>query len=111
MARFNSTVQRASITATASGDTAVVAAVTSKRICVIRLMLTSDADVSVRFRSGTTPVTGPIPVGARSGWRDGMARSADDPDDSLFETAVGEALNVNLSGAANVGGYLAYYTR
>jgi hypothetical protein len=109
MAKFNSPVTKVPLSETASGE--VVAAVPGKRICVLRVMVLSDAAITVTFASGTDDLTGAIPLDARNGWRDGMPRNADDPDDCLFETAPGAALNVELSGAGNLGGYLAYFTR
>lgn len=111
MARFNSTVQRAAVAATNSGNTAVVAAVSGKRICVTKVMVVTKTALDLKFQSATTDITGTMGFAAGGGWRDGMIRNADDPDDCLFETAVGAALNINLSGAGTVGGYVSYFTR
>jgi hypothetical protein len=108
MARFNSTVQRAVISA-ASGTTAVVAAQgAGKRIKVLRVMVMSKAAADVKFQSASTDITGTMGLAAGGGWRDGISRNADDPDDCLFQTAANEALNINQSAASTVGGYIAY---
>lgn len=111
MARFNSAVTKAPVAATSSGNTSVVAAVTGKRICVTRVMVVTKTALDLKFQSATTDITGAMGYAAGGGWRDGIARNADDADDCLFETAVGEALNINLSGAGTVGGYISYFTR
>jgi hypothetical protein len=112
MARFNSTVQRAAIAATSSGANQVVAAQgAGKKIGVIRVMLISKTALDVKFQSATNDITGTLGLAAGGGWRDALARNADDSGDSLFETNANEALNINLSGAGTVGGYIAYVVR
>lgn len=95
----------ATIAATASGDTAVVAAVTGKRIRVVSYVFVTDAAISVKFRSATTDITGPMPIAANSG-----VSCPGQPSSHLFQTVAGAALNINLSGTANVGGHVAYLT-
>lgn len=112
MARFNSTVQRAPIVATAAGDTAVVAAQgAGKKIGVIRVMVITKTALDIKFRSGTTDLTGTMGLAAGNGFRDALTRNADDSGDSLFETNANEALNINLSAIGTVGGYIAYVVR
>jgi hypothetical protein len=95
------TVQYASISATTSGDTQIVPAVSGKRIRVIAYAVISNLTVSIKFRSGTTDITGSMRV-VEGG---GIAHAY---DGGLFETAVGQALNINLSANATVGGYVVY---
>lgn len=93
----------AKITASASGNTSVVALVASKKIRVLQMVFTGNGAVNVKFQSNTTDITGLTYIGAAGG---GIA-----PPFSplgLFETAAGEALNINLSGAVAVGGTLVY---
>ena len=92
------TVKYASISTSASGDTTVVAAVTGKRIKVIDYVLTRASTVNMKWRSGTTDITGllyssPIPGFNPVGH---------------FRTAVGELLAINLSAAVGVGGHITY---
>lgn len=92
----------AKIAAASSGANEVVAAVTGKKIRVLGYLLSSAGTVNAKWQSASTDLTGlhytvanvqvPVafsPVGH-------------------FETASGEALNLNLSGAVAVGGYLVY---
>jgi len=96
-----STVQYATINATTSGNTQVVGAVSGKRIRVIAYAVIANATVSIKFQSGTTDITGSMRV-VEGG---GIAHAY---DGGLFQTAVGQALNINLSTNATVGGYVVY---
>lgn len=94
------------ITANTSGDTAVVAAVTGKKIRVKGLLLTNGAASvqNVKFRTGTTDLTGLIystAIGI-------MASLPLSGNDFYFETAAGAALNINLSASTAVGGFVDY---
>jgi len=96
-----STVQYATINATTSGNTQVVGAVSGKRIRVIAYAVIASATVNIRFRSGSTDITGAMRL-VEGG---GIAHAY---DGGLFETAVNQPLNINLSTNATVGGYVVY---
>jgi len=96
-----STVQYATISATNSGNTQIVGAVSGKRIRVIAFAVVADATVYIKFRSGTTDITGSMRV-VQGG---GIAHAY---DGGLFQTAVNQPLNINLSADATVGGYVVY---
>ena len=96
-------VSFATINATTSGDTQVVAAVSNRRIVVVAFGVIASATVNIRFRSGTTDITGSMRL-VEGG---GIAHSY---DAGLFQTATGQALNINLSANATVGGYVVYRT-
>jgi hypothetical protein len=94
--------QYAVISASSSGDNAIVAAVTGKRIRVLSYLLVANAAVNAKWRSATTDVTGLLYLAANGGAAcafEGLG---------CFQTAVGEALNLNLSGAVAVGGHCTY---
>lgn len=92
----------AKITAASSGANEVVAAVTGKRIRVVSYLLSAAGTVNAKWQSASTDLTGlhymvannqvPVPFSPVG----------------YFETASGEALNLNLSGAIAVGGHVAY---
>jgi hypothetical protein len=110
MAKFNSSIQRASLAATSSGATAVVAAQgAGKYIKVIRVMVLSKTALDIKFQSAANDITGLVGLAAGGGWRDGMVRNPGDEEDCLFRTNANEALNINLSGAGTVGGYVGYF--
>ena len=97
----HSTVLYAPINATNSGNTQVVGAVSGKRIRVIAFAVVANATVNIKFQSGTSDITGSMRV-VEGG---GIAHAY---DGGLFQTAVGQALNINLSANATVGGYVVY---
>ncbi len=99
----------AAISASGSGANAIVAAVPGKRIRVAGYVLSFGGTVNAKWQSASTDLSGliyglaatfaqaaPMPKGERGGQA------------GHFETAAGEALNLNLSGAVAVGGHLAY---
>jgi len=97
----HSTVLYAPINATSFGDTQIVPAVSGKRIRVIAYAVIANITVSIKFRSGTTDITGSMRV-VEGG---GIAHAY---DGGLFQTAVNQPLNINLSNNATVGGYVVY---
>lgn len=97
------TPKYAKIAASSSGNNAVVAAVAGKKIRVLRWGLTAAGAVSVKWVSGAaTDLTG-----VRKLTEFASAGGAYCPI-GVFETAAGDALNVNLSVAMSVGGELTY---
>jgi len=94
----------ATITASSSGATTVVAAVTSKKIRVISYVVVANAAVNIKFQSHVTPTdkTGLLYLAANGGVSGAYAPTGH------FETISGEALDINLSGAIAVGGHLTY---
>jgi len=91
----------ATISASSAGDTTVVPAVSGKRIRVVAFALVAAGTVTVKFRSGSTDITG----GMRLVEAGGVAHAF---DGGLFQTAVGAALVINLSVGQPVGGYVVY---
>jgi hypothetical protein len=97
----DSLVKFAQISAAASAD--VVAAVPGKKIRVLQYKVVVDAAMTVKFQSGaSTDLTGAMPFAANGGSSDPYSPVG------LFETAVGEKLNVVLVGAGNIAGHLSY---
>lgn len=95
----------ASITASSSGATTLVAAVSSKKIRVVALSLVANAAVNVKFQSHVAGDISGLYYLAANG---GMVLPASQY--GWFETTAGEALDINLSGAIPVGGSLVYTT-
>jgi hypothetical protein len=94
----------AKIDAATSGDNTLVAAVSGKKIRVLQLFLVSSGTVATRFESGAggTALTGQMNLIANTGY------SLPYSPVGLFETAAGELLNLELSGAVSVDGSLTY---
>jgi len=92
--------------AAVSGDNTVVAAVTGKKIRVTRFELSASAAANVKWRTGSTDITGLFYLTTTSP----VARSSAtvDANDFLFETVAGAALVLNSSTAGPVGGFVNY---
>lgn len=89
---FTSELKSAFISNTASAD--VVAAVTSKKIRVLALVITASAACTIQLQSGgSTNKTAPLHLAANGNLS--ISNSL-----GLFETASGEKLNAVLSGTA-----------
>lgn len=98
-------VSSAEINATASGDTTVVAAVPDKKIRVLMLLFSTSVQLDIGWKSNSTFLIHPMSFAQYGGvFADAM------PYGFLFETAVGEALKINLSGSGNCRGTLNYVT-
>lgn len=96
----------ATIVASSSGVTNIIALVSAKRIRVLALQLVANAAVNVKWQSHVTPtdLTGLAYLAANGGYVL--------PFNPLgwFQTVAGEALDINLSTAVAVGGSLTYVT-
>lgn len=92
------------IAVSSSGDNTLVAAVTSKKIRVLALWLTSNGSVNIKFESGAagTDLTGLAYLVVNTGF------VLPYNPVGWFESASGVLLNVNLSAAVAVGGSLVY---
>jgi uncharacterized membrane protein len=91
-------VQRSYVTASASGNTQVIAAQgTGLKIRVLSLFVMAASAVNVKFQSATNDVTATFAVGANGGFV--LPRNVD----GWFQTNANEALNVNLGGAVSTG--------
>lgn len=93
------------ISTSASGDTTLLAAQTTLKIKVVSYTIVVAGAVSVKFKSGAaTDITGAMAFATNGGVADNAASWA-----HLFETAVGQALVLNLSGAVAAGGHFSYF--
>lgn len=87
-----------------SGNNTLVAAVTGKKIRVLAFLLVAAGAVSARFESDAdgTALTGVMSLAANA-----VVEASHNPA-GWFETAAGELLNLELSGAVSVDGVLVY---
>lgn len=92
------------IDAATSGDNTLVAAVTSKKIRVLSLMLVAAGTVNVRFESGAggTALSGQMQLTAQTGFALNYSPVG------WFETGSNTLLNLELSGAVSCDGLLVY---
>jgi hypothetical protein len=98
------TPQFAVINTSASGDTTLVAAVTSKVIRVLSYVLVADSAVAAKFTSGPagTAITGAMSLAANGGV------AAPFSPVGHFQTAANTALVLNLGAAIGARGHLTY---
>lgn len=94
----------AALAISSSGNTTVIAAVTSKKIRVLAIAFMSAGTVNLKFQTGTggTDLTGLFYMVANTG-----AALPFNPA-GWFETGSGVLLNANLSAAIAVGGCITY---
>ena len=97
-------LKRAVIDVASNGDNTIVAAVTGKKIRVYQIVLVAANTVTVRFESGAsgTALTGQMSLTTNSGFASGWSPVGH------FDTAEGALLNLELSGAVSVDGWLIY---
>ncbi|MCK5608186.1 hypothetical protein KAR91_40265 [Candidatus Pacearchaeota archaeon] len=103
------TILRAPIAVSGQGNNELVALVGGEQIKVLSLMLSAAGAVDVRLESGGgADLTGDVTLAA-AGDHFELSPPAN-VDMHHFETVAGEALDIDLSAAVYVGGYLTYYT-
>lgn len=98
------TPKYAALALSSSGNTTVIAAVTSKKIRVLALSMIANGTVNIKFQTGTggTDLTGLYYLLANTG-----AVLPFNPV-GWFESASGVLLNANLSAAIAIGGSITY---
>lgn len=102
----NVTDLRAPIAVSSSGVNVIVSAVASKIIVVRAVLLVANAAVNAKWQSHTTPtdLTGLAYLAANGGYVLPYYAGG------YFQTLSGESLDLNLSGAVAVGGFVVYGT-
>lgn len=88
-----------------SGSNTVVSAVTGQKIKVIGAFVVAAAVNTVKFMSASTDLTGGMALAANGGF----TLPISDKGIPYFETAAGEALNINLSASTAVAVTIVYY--
>lgn len=100
------TILFAPISAASSGANAIVVASAGNKIKVLSYTIVASAAVTVKWQSASTDLSGAMSIGASGG----IATPIGSPGQGwLLETAVGEALNLNLGSAVGVRGHLSYF--
>jgi len=106
--RRGQTLAFAAIDVAASGDNTIVAADGTRKIKVLSYSLVADAAVAARWKSGAgTNLSGAMSLAANGGLADGGGNAP--ATQWLFETAVNQALVLNLSGAIGARGRVVYF--
>lgn len=96
-------LKSAVINCSTSGDNTIVSAVAGKKVRVLAVLIVSDGTVDTRFESGAsgTALTGQMPLLVNTGY------AISNPW-GLFETGSNTLLNLELSAAINVHGFVSY---
>ena len=95
------------INASASGDTAIVAADATRKIKVLNYVFVCSGTVTVTWKDGAgTALSGPQAFVANTGV---TSPSMTPKDGHLFETGAGQSLVMNLDSNVQVGGHLSYF--
>ena len=105
--RRGQTILFASISAASSGANTIVAADSTRKIKVLSYVIVSDDAVTVQWRSGaTTVLSGAMSLAANGG----VSAPPIAPGQGYWlETAVNEALTLQLGSAIGARGHLSYY--
>jgi hypothetical protein len=98
-------LRNAIINVSASGDTILVAAPTEGYIAVDHINFLPTAAVSVKFKSGSTDITGTYPLDTKQAY---TIENAMQNEHGVMTCKPQEAFVINLGGAVQVGGFLRY---
>lgn len=104
------------INATSAGNNVIVpaSAFPNRRFMVLAYTFLSDANVTVTFKSGSTPISGPMPVlnsGGVSATSNFLAGGTGQPVGLMTTLNGNEDLILNLSTACNVGGHITVFVQ
>lgn len=106
--RRGQTLAFAPIDVASSGDNTIVAADGTRKVKVLSYAIVADAAVSARWKSGAgTSLSGAMSLAANGGLAEGAGNSP--ATQWLFETAVNQALVLNLSAAVGARGRVSYF--
>lgn len=94
---LNVSVKNTFVNTSTLGSTTILAAAPGQSIRVIGILLVSTIANSVKFQSNSTDISATFPLGANGGL------VAAFNEHGWFQTAPGEALNINLSVATATG--------
>jgi hypothetical protein len=99
-----SELSEAIVNFSSSGDNTIVSATTSQTTRVYAIFLVASGPTNIKFRNGTTDLTGVIPLTAGGGL------VLDNMGDPWFTTSANTAFNINSSAAVQVSGRC-YHTK
>lgn len=94
----------ASVSVASSGANQIVAADVAKKIKVVSYVLVADAAVTAKWQSAANDKSGAMSLAANGG-----VSAIGSFDAHIMETAVNEALNLNLGSAVGVRGHISYF--
>ena len=95
-------IKQAKIDETAAAENEIIAGIAGKILRVLAFTLVTNAASTVTWRSNSTDITGPMPLGVNG------RVGAEFAEEGHFETAAGEALRLNAGTATAHGGWVVY---
>lgn len=98
----------ASVDTATSGDNTIVAAVPGRKIRLINYTVIASGDVSIRWKSASTNLSGAMALAANGGAAPSGSGQSPAGFIGVLETNSGEALVLNLGSAIQVSGHLTY---
>ena len=98
----------AKIDISTSGDSTIIAAIPERKIQVITYLVATDTNTKLKFKSASTDLTGPMSVGSYAHIYNGNVDLMPGGLIGVLETGVGEALILNSTVAAAIGGHITY---
>lgn len=101
-------MKTAKIDATSAGDNVILAGVVGKRIRVLAYILAISNNSYIRWKSGTTPISGEMHMSGGSNMAIHMGDQWPGGGLPVLVTEPGEALVLNVGGAVTVGGHMTY---
>ena len=107
---YDQDIKRAAVSGATSGNNTLVAAVATKKIKVLGLVLVADSTVAIRLESGAggTALTGVMTITVTDD-NPVIVLPMTTPGSHWVETAAGSLLNMELGGAVQVSGCVVYY--
>jgi len=104
--RLGNTIIPVAINIASSGDNTIVAASANKKIKVLSYIIIAAAAVDVTWKAASTAISGAMSIDAKGG---AVAPASAPGAGHYLETAINEALKINLSDNIQVSGHLTYY--
>lgn len=103
--QFNEKQQNVAVDIASSGVNEIIAAPSQGYLAIDHINLLPTSAVTVKFKNGSTEQTGPYPLDGK------QAMTVENPSnwqDGVITCLPGEAFNINLGGAVQVGGMVRY---
>jgi hypothetical protein len=97
------------VQASTIGDTTVIPGVANKKIRVLAYLLTSSNQNMVKWKSGSTEISGELHMPTGGNLVIHMGDLWPSGGLPALECAIGESLVINLNSAQSIGGHITYY--
>ena len=99
------TVKTVAISENTIANNEIIAAVAGKKICIVNLAFTVDAEANIYLNSDANHMSGPMDFGATNEPRGFVSNHGNFP----LKTVAGEAFKIESDTTARIAGYVVYY--